>query len=95
MPRWALQEQGIDASEHTARQLTPQLANAFDQIFCMSAGHASIVKRMAPEEDVRVLGDGIPDPYGLPLHIYEKTLENIKEAIAKILDSIEKEEKTR
>ncbi len=91
----ALQEQGIDASEHAARQLTPQLVNTADRIFCMSAAHASAVKAIAPTKDVRVLGDdGIPDPYGLPLHNYEDTLESIKEAIADILDTIEKEDKT-
>ena len=91
----ALQERGIDASEHTARQLTAELAGTADRIFCMSAGHASIVRAMAPEKDVRVLcGHGISDPYGLPLCYYEETLKSMEGTIAEILDSIEKEGKS-
>jgi len=60
----AAREYGIDLALHRSRQLTAELLAATDFAVCLSASHAKRLASVAPPETLRVLGGGIPDPFG-------------------------------
>ena len=62
--------QGIDVSEHKARQLTAPLMAEYDLVLVMEEGHIAAVNKMIPESRGRVHllgkwndGEEIADPY--------------------------------
>ena len=55
---------GADIHEHRSRPLTEYLLREGDLFVCMTKRHADLLRQYLPPEKVRVLGDGIPDPFG-------------------------------
>lgn len=82
----AMQKRGIDISAHRSKQLSAQMVKDSDFIFCLSSQQYNILINVAPEK-THLLGDGIPDPYGGSLEVYEECADAISDAIDKILDS--------
>lgn len=91
-----LGEEGIDASSHRARQLTPEMVAGADLILTMTGGHKAQILCMTPEKEahkiktlkefVGIVGDGdIEDPYGGDLGIYEYSLQEIRVSVLKLL----------
>lgn len=60
----AAAEYGADISAHRSRPLTEYLLLQGDLFVCMTSRHADLLAPYLPAEKLRVLGDGIPDPFG-------------------------------
>lgn len=96
-----LDEEGIDASLHRARQLTPKMIAEADLILTMTEAHKRMVLSMAlkdAEHKIKTLkgfagitdnGD-IEDPYGGDLRIYKNSLQEIRASVLKLIDTIER-----
>lgn len=88
----ALKEKGIDASGHRARRFYPAMVHQYDLILAITPAHAQMILSLcgeAAQGKVTVLGNGIPDPYGLDLETYEQCRDDIEGAlsdVAKLLD---------
>ena len=74
---------GLDVSEHTARQLTGELASDYDLVLVMEAAQQRFIEQnwMALKGRVRRLGEwrdeDVPDPYGLREEFYADCLAQI------------------
>ncbi|MFP4052414.1 MAG: L-threonylcarbamoyladenylate synthase [Phycisphaerae bacterium] len=83
-------EMGADISSHRSRQLTEDLINSCDLVFCMTSSHVAQVQRIAPEHAERVLPlldeGNIADPIGGDLNVYRRTAEQIRRAIRARMD---------
>ena len=55
---------GADISAHRSRPITEYLLAQGDLFVCMTRMHADRLAPFLPPEKIRVLGDGIPDPFG-------------------------------
>ena len=82
-----MNERGIDLSTHRARQLTPEMASAFDLILVMEEAHQRTVERIFPAGRGRIhrlgrFGDfDVPDPYGRPRAAFESSLALIERGL--------------
>ena len=86
----ALAELSLDLSAHRARQASPEdLLNA-DLIVCMTRSHQIILEGAGiPTDKIRVLGVGIPDPFGGTLDDYRTCRDAIAAALTPILGELE------
>ena len=77
-------------SAHRARQASPEdLLNA-DLIVCMTRSHQIILEGAGiPTDKIRVLGVGIPDPFGGTLDDYRTCRDAIAAALTPILGELE------
>ena len=62
---------GADISAHRSRPVTEYLLSERDLFVCMPKAHADALSHYLPAEKIRVLGDGIPDPFGGTQEDYE------------------------
>jgi len=85
-------ENGIDISSHRSRQAGSELYSPDTLFAVMTASHAWWLMDTCsvPAENIVLLGDGIPDPFGCPVEIYEKTFAAIESAVCELFDQIEK-----
>ena len=74
----ALQEIGIDASEHRAKPLTHYAAAQADTIYVMTEAHRRTIESALPEASNQIKVIGVSDPYGLELSAYRNCLNEIK-----------------
>ena len=84
-----LKEEGIDASEHRARQLEPSMLRDADLILTMERRHLNSVVRMAPEVSGKVFmfgkwhdGDDVPDPYRHSRRVFEQVHDSIERGVS-------------
>lgn len=61
---------GADISAHRSSPVNQYIIDNTDVFICMSPSHAAMIKSVSPNSDVRVLGGGIPDPYGQSDEVY-------------------------
>lgn len=85
----ACAREGIDLSGHRARQLTPALVERADRIYGMSEAHRALLEARFPAArgKTRVLGGGIPDPFGGDEGVYRLCLTAIGRAVGPLLDA--------
>lgn len=84
-----LQERGIDASEHRARQLEAAMLREADLILAMERRHLDSLARLAPEASGKTFlfgkwnhdGD-VPDPYRRPRQVFEQVHESIERGVS-------------
>ena len=82
-----LAEWGLDLSRHRSRQLTPDLLAAADHLVVMTPDQGRLLAAAgAAPEKIRVLGNGIPDPYGGDTAVYRRTRDTLREAVEALLD---------
>jgi protein-tyrosine phosphatase len=86
---------GYDLSAQRARQVAPSDFEEFDLIVAMDRGHLSALERMAParkRSKVRMLvpGRDVPDPYYGGPEGFEKVLDLVEEACARLLQELSK-----
>ncbi len=89
--RFALDQMGIDISNHRARQITKDIARGSNLILAMEAAHVKRVKgllgwrhkkpRMISEFDPDKPIQDIADPYGGDIRDYQKCIETLKPCI--------------
>jgi protein-tyrosine phosphatase len=91
----------VDLTEHSSQPLTPALIDKADLILAMTASHAKEVLKLRPQaKDKTYLlkkfpqpgsdGEGVDDPIGLPLEVYNQTFLEIGEYLGKHLPEIVK-----
>lgn len=84
-----LAEQGIDLVRHRSRPLTGEMTEAADMIAVMTAEHRRLLLAAGvPADKLRVLGDGIPDPFGGDLAVYRRTRDALSAAVAALADEV-------
>ena len=75
------QENRFDISEHISKQFSSEDLKA-DRIVCLSQNHLDMLLSVgADREKLLLLGDGIADPYGMPLEIYRICAKQIFDAV--------------
>ncbi|MDD6478841.1 MAG: ribosomal protein S18-alanine N-acetyltransferase [Oscillospiraceae bacterium] len=78
-------EMGIDLSKHISSPLNREDLQS-DKIFCMTESQKqTLLYYGAKEDNVYVLGSGIPDPYGQGIDIYKECRDEIISAIDELV----------
>lgn len=77
-------EIGIDISNHISQQINADLINWADKIICMSHSHSDMLASMGIKTEV--LGNGICDPFGCGVEIYQKCRDSIITEIDRLFD---------
>lgn len=81
---------GADISRHRSRNLTRELINEADVVFCMTDSHVAEARSIAPGEadKIRRLDPqgNVPDPVGGGLDIYGAAARRIEKALQAALD---------
>ncbi len=84
-----LAEVGLDLTRHRSRPLTREMADAADVIAVMTDQHrAMLIAAGVPAEKLRVLGGGIPDPFGGDEAVYRRTRDALAAAVAALADEL-------
>lgn len=83
-------ECGMDIQGRRSRQLTVSMCCESDVIAVMTLSHASIVHQQfkVPREKIRLLGDGIPDPFGGDVALYRQTRNVLLQAVTTLLETL-------
>ncbi len=84
----ALKKYGVDISAHRSRALSKYLIDESDLVVCMTASHIKALENYVPKEKLKLLGDGISDPYGGDERVYEECAKEISFAVYKLLEEI-------
>ena len=81
--RQVMAEWGIDLAAHRSQPVTAELCRQAERIYVMSPwqGQALQAAFGVPEERIRLLGDGIPDPFGGDAELYRRTRDSLEQAI--------------
>lgn len=92
---------GLDLTDHEARLLTGERAEAADLILTMSSSHlfrvmelgagerAAVITAFGASDDAPDRLGGVPDPIGGPDAEYERTFAVLEELIARAMERIE------
>ncbi len=73
----AMKDIGIDISSHFSIQLTKNLLNWADKIYCMSDSHLQLLSGIADNGKLFLLGNGISDPFGQDISEYTRCRDEI------------------
>ena len=86
----AMQEIGIDISEHTSRQVRPAIVDNADVFVALTTEHgvALAFYHGADPEKVVVPGHGIADPFGRPLAAYRECRDELINCLPQLIDDI-------
>lgn len=84
----ALASDGLGAVTTQPVRFTRELGEWADAIYVMSEQHLDFIKMRFSEftEKTKLLGDGIPDPYGKDLNAYLECYRQLKTYIREVLD---------
>ena len=94
-----LKEDNIDLSNHKSTVLTQYEIDEADLILTMTRSHKDLVLQMAPyaEDKIYMLNEyaldeiiDINDPYGGDVFIYRKSAEEIRSALLKVFEKLNK-----
>ena len=93
----ALEELGVDITQHASQKLTSELINCSDVIFCCTGLHLSEARCLAPSAAGRIRlldqdGD-IPDPIGADVSVYQDIAERIDRSFRTYLREAEEVDK--
>ena len=83
----AMAQKGIDIGNQVSEQLCMSDLIWADKIYCMSPSHKTAVAMYTNPQNVFVLGNSIPDPYGGDLSKYENCRDEILKAIDLLAES--------
>ena len=78
----------IDISSHRSRPFNLYMTEEFDLFAVMSENHKKVLSMYVPERKIRVLGGGIPDPYGGNEETYLECAKIINESIDELLNEL-------
>jgi low molecular weight protein-tyrosine phosphatase len=83
-----LKDEGIDASEHRARQLEPSMLREADLVLAMERRHLNSVVKLAPEASGKVFlfdkwhaGSDVPDPFRRSRSVFEQVHASIERGV--------------
>ncbi|MBT8211583.1 MAG: low molecular weight protein arginine phosphatase [Acidimicrobiia bacterium] len=78
----ALAEIDIDLTKHRAQPLADVIADEWDAIYAMTPEHIEEIARVGGHAELlHPLGVPIEDPYGLPLDVYRRIRDEIRDAV--------------
>ena len=81
----AMEEIGIDIKDHISKGLSPEDLDA-DLFIAMTESHALTLKSIGISEDkIKVLGEGISDPFMQPLSVYRRCRNEITDNIDNLI----------
>ncbi len=83
----ALAEVGLDATGHTATQLTAAHLQKGGWFVCMTATHKAILLQAGVPQD-RILVLDIPDPYGGDLQVYRTCRNKLQALLPGLVEQI-------
>lgn len=72
---------GFDLSQHISRPLSKELIAWADKIYCMSESHLDFLLNFCDAKKVKLLGNGISDPFGRNFDCYLTVSSQIAKAI--------------
>ena len=72
---------GIDLSTHRARTFSRYMTDEYDIFAVMTSQHYEALSEVVPKEKIVILGEGIPDPYGMGAEAYKICADKIDKAI--------------
>lgn len=78
---------GADISAHTAKSITRDMLENIDLFVCMTQSHLACLEGHTKAR-VRVLGGGIPDPYGGSAEEYMHCAESIAASLGELLEEV-------
>jgi len=83
-------EIGAELAGHAARQVTREMIDTSAAVYTMSASHAEMLKKTFPDiaGKIKVLGNGIPDPYGGDIEVYRSCRDSILAALKNIYEQV-------
>lgn len=85
----AMEEVGLDISRHRSRQLTREMIEAADVLAVMTDSQARALQSVGiPADKIRVLGEGIPDPFGGDMAVYRQTRDALQAAVSALADDL-------
>ncbi|MGF7058868.1 low molecular weight protein arginine phosphatase [Brassicibacter mesophilus] len=96
----AMQKYSIDLNKHSSSQLTKKLVDKADLILTMTVNHKYALLNMVPDAVSKTFtlkeyaygGNtsslDIADPYGMPVERYEQCLDEIREALTKVIEKM-------
>lgn len=82
----AAAEYGADLSAHRSRAVSRYLLDEGDLFVCMTAAHAAALRTYVPDEKLRVLAGGIPDPFGGTEADYRACAAAIRDGLVKLIE---------
>lgn len=95
----ALEEVGIYAGEHRARQVSRLMVEEADLVLAMNGGHVERARTLIgtlpeyahvlPEYATGVPGSSISDPYGYTMPAHRATVRHILECVEAVLDRLQ------
>ena len=83
-----LAEVGIDASGHRARRFDLYMVDDFDALVVFTPAAKQALQSVLSSKQaakVRLLGDGIPDPYGQSIEVYRACRDQIAACIEEMI----------
>lgn len=88
----ALNDRGIDLSDHLSRQVTATMLESSDRIYTMTRNHLNVLHQAKPELQDRMTtlsaqGD-ISDPIGGSPELYDQCAEQIATCLQVVLDDL-------
>lgn len=85
----ALKELGVESDFFRSSDIYDLELNSFDMVVGMTKEHVSELKEMGvPEEKIRILGNGVSDPYGSSLAVYKACRDEILNSLEEILNEL-------
>ncbi len=81
-----MSEVGIDITNHISNCITADELKWADAVICMTESHKQLLSDVNPN-NIYVLGDGIPDPYGYDVNVYRQCRDSIFKSIDKLIDN--------
>lgn len=93
-----LDELRVDAPDHQARELTPELVEWADAVLVMGPHHGAAVEAMGGENKVGLVTEHLPgdeagrpvvDPIGGSVDVYRETRDQLRRAVDAFLDRIQ------
>ena len=90
----AMEDNGLDVSQHESQPLTSQLVQQADAIFTMTSAHRAAILANWPDAADRVTslckeGQDVSDPIGGSLEVYKACADQIKSAIQQRVDELD------
>ncbi|MDR1464940.1 MAG: ribosomal protein S18-alanine N-acetyltransferase [Oscillospiraceae bacterium] len=81
----AAAEHGADLTAHRSQSVSAALLARADLIVALAAEHAAVLAQLVPAAKLRLLGGGIPDPYGGSLETYHSCAAAVARALPALL----------
>lgn len=87
----ALEEIGIDISNHKSADIRSLNPYDFDLFVPMTLGHAQALMQLGVEKgEIYLFSNDVSDPYGGSLDVYRATRDELAENLQKLADFVEK-----